>query len=323
LKSRQPLIVEVLRGPIVESVHHVIVAVADYRSALSGFWGNAEYVVFPRSAIKPLQAISFVESGAVEHFSLNHQHIALACASHRAEKYHIDILKQWLSVLKLQVSDLYCGVRSEGEPDKPSALFHNCSGKHLAMISSCLAHGEDPTTYFKWESAEQKRIRKILSELTKLDHEKLTIGVDGCGLPTISLPLQNIALAMTCFFSDALPEKRKKAIERIANAMQTAPELLSADGELVTDINRASKGQIILKSGAEGVYAGLCFKKKHAFALKSIDGSKRAAEFACLHVLKELGSLSEAQAPLLQKYLTPQILNSRGESVGTYRIGKS
>ena len=99
--SKQPLVVEVLRGPVVESVHHVMVAVVNETGGLLHAWGNPQYSVMPRSAIKMLQALPMIESGAADKFHLDEKQIALACGSHRGEKDHLTSLTQWCEKLSL------------------------------------------------------------------------------------------------------------------------------------------------------------------------------------------------------------------------------
>ena len=244
--SKQPLVVEVLRGPVVESVHHVMVAVVNETGGLLHAWGNPQYSVMPRSAIKMLQALPMIESGAADKFHLDEKQIALACGSHRGEKDHLTSLTQWCEKCHITEKMFACGphlpYNEEAAQDfirrnqKPTVLCNNCAGKHAALIATCLHLGEDPQGYESYEHNAQKRLRKVLTETTKFDHGKAAHGVDGCGIPTYSIPLQNIATGMAVFVNSKESATRRAACERLTTAVRNHPFYLSGSGEFTTAV---------------------------------------------------------------------------------------
>jgi L-asparaginase II len=332
MATKQPLIVEVLRGPVVESLHQVMAVVVRDSGATFDYSGNPNFLTLPRSAIKMLQALPLIESGAAEKYALDEKQIALACASHRGEKEHMSALMNWLEKTAQQESVLYCGPHLPGNEaaahelirkgQKPTALCNNCSGKHLGIITTCLHLGESPVGYEKYEHNAQKRLRKVLSETMKVDHSKVAHGVDGCGIPTYGIPLTALAVGMSALINPKEAPVRKQAAQKILHAVKANPLYLSGSDEFTTAVIEKSHGRSIIKVGAEGVFAGVLPEKGMAFAVKAADGSSRAAQIATAYLLLKLGGISEAEFKALSKFTEPTITNTRGEVVGQMRIAK-
>lgn len=332
MKSRSPLIVEVLRGPLVESSHQVMLVTVNDKGAISGYYGNTDFVIYPRSSIKMLQAIPFVESGAMEKLGLEEPMLALACSSHRGERMHLELAARWMEKLHVSEPALYCGpsrpahegtyvdLVRKGVPE--NRVMHNCSGKHLGMISTAIALGEKHENYGAWAHPVQQRIRRVMTELTKVDHEKTPSGIDGCGIPTSAIPLDRLAIAMSHLLTTPVNSARKQAIQRILDACRRFPMLIGGTDDFVSVVNEKTKGRVIMKSGAEGVYTGLLPELGTAFALKVHDGHKRAAEVAAGFVLRSLKAITDKEAAELQSYIHPALTNSRGERVGEIRVQK-
>ncbi|MGZ3769497.1 MAG: asparaginase [Bdellovibrio sp.] len=332
MASKQPLVVEVLRGSVVESVHQVMAVVVNEIGSVTNYWGNPQFLTIPRSGIKMLQALPLIESGAADKYGLEEKFIALACSSHRGEKEHIQALTQWCEKVGIKESDFACGPHMPTNEEsfhellcknqKPSVLYNNCAGKHAAIITTCKHLGEDPAGYEKYEHNAQKRLRKVLSETMKIDYSKVAYGIDGCSIPTYAVPLQNLATGMATFINskEALP--RKQAAERILKAVKAYPFYVSGSGSFNTDIIEKSHGRSIIKGGAEGVYCGFLPEKKVAFAVKAADGAARAAQFVTAALLRQLGGLTEAEFVALSKHTQPTITNWKGDAVGQFRIAK-
>ncbi|AFY02109.1 asparaginase [Bdellovibrio bacteriovorus] len=332
MASKQPLIIEVLRGPVVESQHQVMAVVVNEAGNLVQYWGHPQYLTMPRSAIKMLQALPLIESGAAEKFNLEDKHIALACASHRGEKDHLAALSQWLEKAGLKEAQYVCGPHLPYDEasahdmirksQKPTVLCNNCAGKHSAIISTCLHLGEDPTGYEKYEHNAQKRLRKVLSETMRIDHSKLPYGVDGCGIPTYAVPLQNMAIGMSTFINPKEASARKAAADRILHAVRSNPFYISGSDNFATAVIEKTQGRAVIKGGAEGVFCGVLPEKKVAFAVKAADGAGRAAQAATAMLLLKLGGLNESEFKALSKFTLSPVTNWRGDVVGQIRIAK-
>lgn len=333
MAARLPLIVEVLRGPVVESVHQVMVVVVNELGSVTNWWGNPQFLTLPRSSIKMLQALPLIESGAAEKYGLDDKLIAMACSSHSGQKEHIAALAEWMEKTHSPESAFVCAPHLPfDEPSahemirrgqKPTALCNNCAGKHLGIISTCLHLNESPAGYDKYEHNAQKRMRKVLTETMKVDHSKAAYGVDGCGIPSYAVPLQNIAMGMSTLINPKESSARKMASDRILRSVKGNPFYVGGSDTFTTAVIEKTQGRSIVKVGAEGVYAGVLPDKKLAFAVKAADGAKRAAEVATAAVLLQLGGMTEAEFKSLSKYTLPSITNWKGEVVGQVRIAKA
>lgn len=330
--TRQPIVVEVTRGAVVESLHQVMAVVVNEAGGVLNAWGHPQYLTMPRSAIKMLQALPLIESGAAEKFGLEEKHIALACSSHRGEKDHLAALAQWAEKVHIKEENYVCAPHlpyDEGSAHemirrgvKPTVLCNNCAGKHSAIITTCLHLGEDPTGYDKYEHNAQKRLRKVLTETMKVDHSKVAYGVDGCGILTYAVPLQAMAVGMSTFINPKESPVRKAAAERILHAVKTHPFYVSGSDNFTTAVIEKTQGRVIVKGGAEGVFCGVLPEKRVAFAIKASDGAGRAAQAVAASLLLQLGGITEVEFKTLAKFTQPSITNWRGDVVGQIRIAK-
>lgn len=332
MASKQPLVVEVFRGPIVESLHQVMAVVVNEIGSVTQYWGNPQFLTIPRSSIKMLQALPMLESGAAEKYGLDDKLLALACSSHRGEKDHLAALAEWGSKLSIPESSLVCGPHLPYDENsahemirrghKPTAFCNNCAGKHLGIITTCLHHGEDPAGYEKYEHNAQKRLRKTLSEVMRVDLSKMSYGVDGCGIPTYGVSLQSMAVGMSALINPKESAVRKVAAERLLRAAKAFPFYIGGSGNFATDVIEKSQGRAIIKSGAEGTFCGVLPEKRVAFAIKAADGAARAAQVATASLLLQLGGLSESEFKALAKHTMPTVTNWKGDVVGQMRIAK-
>jgi L-asparaginase II len=330
MKTRSPFRVEVLRGSVVESQHQVMAVVVDERGSPIRFWGNINYLTYPRSAIKMLQALPLLESGAAEAFGFEDKHICLICSSHRGEKNHILGLAEIMKKAGIREDQLICGghwpaheatahelIRRSGQP---TPIMNNCSGKHCGIIATCLHLKENPEAYEKYTHPAQVRLRKVLSEVMHFDYERAHHGVDGCGIPTYAVPLQNLAVGMLALINPKEKASRQMAAKRIIEAVRSEAFYLSGSDDFTSDIIQRTQGRCIIKNGAEGVFCGVIPEKGWAFALKVADGAPRAAQAATGFLLQRLGVLKEDEIAALTKYLEPKIKNWKGLDVGHLRV---
>lgn len=324
-----PVLVEATRGPLVESLHRGAVAVCDAGGDIVAGWGDIERAVFPRSAVKPLQALPLIESGAAAHFGVSDEEIALACASHAGDAKQTELVERWLRRVGLGVADLECGSQIPTDPDaalalaieggKPSALHNNCSGKHCGMLTTALHMGEPTKGYVGADHPVQRRITDTLGEMAGTMPQHTPFGTDGCGIPTFALPLSGLATALARMADpSSLPPIRRDAARRIVAAMSGHPDLIAGRGRLSTLVMRAAPS-IVVKGGAEGVYAAILPGRGLGVAVKIDDGANRAAEVAMLAILRHLRALSAEEEALLADHCQPTIRNVAGEPVGVLR----
>ncbi len=317
--SATPIAVEVRRGGTVESRHRVAAAVVGADGVVQLRVGDVGVPVFPRSALKPLQALPLVETGAADACAVTTEELALACASHGGEPMHVDRVRAWLERLGLGVDDLECGAHApayapaaadlvvRGEPC--TALHNNCSGKHTGMLTTARLLGEPTRGYLAVDHPVQRRIRQTLEDLAQV--KLAEPGIDGCGVPNWPLGLEALARAM------ARSLERGEGAARVRRAMRAHPELVAGTGRLCTALMRAVDG-IVAKTGAEGVFVALLPERGVALALKAEDGAGRAAEVALLALLGELLPNEPGLADL-DTYARPVLKNVAGREVGHLR----
>jgi len=325
-----PVLVEVTRGDVVESRHRGAAAVVDAAGATVAAWGDVARAVYPRSAVKPLQAMALVESGAAAAHGVGDEELALACASHNGEPAHVAVAGAWLARLGLGPDDLECGAHSPlcaeaaaaliRAGEAPSPLHNNCSGKHAGMLTLALHMGVPTRGYVRPDHPVQVCIREMLGAMTGVDHGAVPCGVDGCSVPTYAAPLAAIAGAMARFAKpDGLPDARAKAARQLARAMMAHPFMVAGSGRFCTAVIAAGRGGVLVKTGAEGVFAAALPARGLGLAVKIDDGAGRAAEVATAALLRYLGALDDAAWAELAPLAAPRIINRAGRETGVIR----
>jgi len=328
--AANPVLIEVTRGDMVESRHRAAVAVVDAQGAVALSAGDIDRPVYPRSAIKPLQALAFVEAGAADRYGLGPPEIALACASHSAEPAHVALVQAWLTRIGCAPADLECGAHPPVNPaaaralvaagQEPGPQHNNCSGKHAGFLTLARHHGIATAGYIGIEHPVQRAVRAVLSEMVGLDLAGAPVGIDGCGIPQYGIPLRAIARGMARLADDgALGAARRDAARRVRHAMAAHPLLTSGTGRYCKRLMDALGDRALVKTGAEGVYAAALPGRGLGIALKVDDGAGRAAEVAIAHVLDRLGVIGAADRVVLGDALAPPVLNVAGRTVGIVR----
>jgi L-asparaginase II len=321
-----PILVEVTRGKLVESVHCGAFAVADAKGALRLQAGDVERPIFPRSSLKPVQAVPLIESGAAAAFGLSDEELALTCASHSGEPMHTSRVSAWQERIGCSVADLACGPhRPVHEPtaiemivrhEKWTPLHNNCSGKHTGFMTIARHLGAPVAGYQLIDHPAQVMVEKTLKEMAGLSGA-LPYGVDGCTVPNFALSLTALARAMAQFADPTgLSASRREAAERVVRAMAAHPELVAGTGRACTNLMRQSRG-LVVKTGAEGVYVAIIPALGLGAAVKIDDGASRASESVIAALLIALGAVpDDGAAAALARAPVP---NTRGVPVGERR----
>ena len=325
-----PVLVEVTRGDMVESRHRGAFAVVDPDGKVMLQAGDLKRLVYPRSAIKPLQALALVETGAAEAFGVSDAEIALACASHNSEPRHVEAVRAWLERIGLGPDDLECGAHlpfyesaaeemlREGET--PTTLHNNCSGKHAGFLTLAKHLGVPTKGYIGYAHPVQQTLLGIEEVMAGIELRDAPRGIDGCGIPQYGAPLGNLALAMARFADpSSQPERRQKAVARILKAVAAHPFMIAGSGRFCTRVIEAAKGKVLLKTGAEGVFMAALPEYGLGIALKAEDGANRAAEVMMGALLQRMEALTAKQCESLQDLFTPAVINRAGARVGELR----
>lgn len=322
-----PVLVEVTRGHPVESIHRGSIAVADAEGTLIFALGDVETPVYPRSSLKPIQALPLVESGAAEAFGLGDEEVALASASHSGEPMHTKCVAAWLKRIGCSESDLACGphpVRYEpvwhemvARGEAPTRIHNNCSGKHTGFLTVARHWNIAIEGYERHDHPVQQAVAQTLAELADVGAD-MPWGVDGCTAPNFALPLAAFARALAKLADPSrLAPERAAAARRIVRAMTAHPELVSGTGRTCAILMQAAKGRAAVKTGAEGVYAAIVPEMGFGIALKIDDGATRASDTAIAALLDKLGLLNgdAAAAELIHAPVT----NTRNAIAGERR----
>jgi L-asparaginase II len=328
--SANPILIEVTRGEMVESRHRVAAAILDADGKVVESWGDIDRPIYGRSAVKPLQALPLIETGAADAYGLGEAEIALACASHNGQPHHTERVKAWLMRIGCSVADLECGphlpiheptmLKLVANGGEVTALYNNCSGKHAGFLTTARHRGEPVQGYIRFEHPVQQRVTKAMSEMTGLDLARGPRGIDGCGIPVLGVPLRQMAHALARMANPSkLPAERAAACRRITAAMMAWPMLVGGSGRFGSGLMASLKGRFALKGGAEGVYAGILPTLGLGVALKADDGAGRAADAAMAQLLRRLELVSPAEAKALRDVMAPPILNRAHLEVGRIR----
>jgi L-asparaginase II len=325
-----PVLVEVLRGGLVESRHRGAVVVADTEGAIALSVGDVTAPVFPRSAVKALQALPLVESGAAERYGFGDEELALACASHSGERAHVEGVTRMLANAGLEPSALRCGAHwplsqaaahALARTGTPSALHNNCSGKHAGFLAVARARGVDYTGYWQPEHPVQRDVHSVLEDLTGAVLPPDRRAVDGCSVPTWAVPLQSLAHAFAKFGTgQGLASERARAAARLRAACANQPWYVAGTGRFGTEIVRLLGERVFFKTGAEGVACGALPTLGLGFAIKCDDGAGRAVEAVAAALTARLLPLSDAERGALAPLAQPALRNWNGIEVGALRV---
>lgn len=329
--NKNPLTVEVTRGSMVESRHRVHALVMDAKGTVVCGWGDLDMSIYPRSAIKPMQALPFIESGAADAVSATIEEVAFACASHNGEPHHTGRAIQWLKRLGLSPDNLECiGHYSHEEASLHEQLterkiltnaHNNCSGKHCGFLSTAQHLGEPLERYIAKDHPVQKRLVQVLEDLGDCDLSASPTGIDGCGIPVFGMPLSALALAAARMAApEGFAPARRAASQGITSAMVAHPYDVAGQNRFDTNLMTAGKGAFATKSGAEGVHVGIFLKSGYGIAVKCEDGTKRAVDVAMANILDMLGGLDDAGQAAVADHLVTPIKNAAGASAGEIRM---
>lgn len=325
-----PSTIDVFRGDLVESRHHVSIAVVRADGSLLGSSGDPELVAFWRSCAKPFQAIPMIVDGAAEAYGFGADALALACASHNGEERHVALARQMLAASGASESDLVCGPHAsisedvakamQARGETPTKAHNNCSGKHAGMIALGRHAKWGSDGYATTEHPVQEACLEEVARWTGLPEAKVPHATDGCGVPSFALPLRAMALAWARLGAASagdrihgMPKDEQKAGVQLVEAMRAHPFLIAGTGRLDTDLIAACGGRVVAKVGAEGVYCATIPEQRLGLAIKVEDGASRCLGPALLGLLEVL---SPGVADGLRDQRECVITNTLGASVG-------
>jgi L-asparaginase II len=325
-----PVVVEVTRGDRVESAHRGAGAVVDADGRIVMAFGDVERAVYPRSAVKALQALPLIESGAADRLGLSDQEIALACASHSGSEDHVATARSMLAKAGRDASALECGAHwplgeaaaralaRSGRP--PTALHNTCSGKHAGFICVATVLGVDPKNYVGPDHSVQREVAQAVEAATGAKLSEETRAVDGCAIPTYAIPLKALAYGFARLGTgQGLSPARRKAAARLRACVAAHPLTVAGTGRFDTEIMTILGARAFTKGGAEGVFCAALPEAGLGLAVKADDGAGRAAQVMIAALIARFGGLDGETLARLAPLLSPLILNWNGAEVGLMR----
>lgn len=316
-------LVEIWRGPILESLHHGHAVICDEQGEIVESWGDPRAVILPRSSVKMIQALPLLTSGAGA--GLSQEQLALACASHNGAAIHTERARAWLSDLGLSDDDLRCGPQLPDDraardglikaDASPCQVHNNCSGKHCGFLTLNRHLGGGPD-YVDPDHPVQKAVLEAFETMT--GETSPGFGIDGCSAPNFAASLHGIARAMAWFASAAdRSDSMSRAAAQLVAAMHRYPELVAGEKRACTELMRAMKG-VAIKTGAEAVFVGILPARRRGIAVKIADGGTRASEAVIAQLLVRLGAL-DPDHPATRRRVNAPVLNRRKIETGVIR----
>ena len=286
---RPEILVKYLRGTLVEEEHYGFRMLANKERVLEYSGETGHYPFYLRSCAKPLQASLLIDYGMDIKYDMSDEEIAICCASHAGEDVHLEVERNLLNKLGIDETFLKCGLHkplSKTKQDEmllkgevENVLHNNCAGKHIMMLGLCKMNGWDLTAYDEEEHPLQIKIKEKITELCELKH-RFPMTKDGCGVPIMSMPLEDMLKGYLNLFTNPRYEK-------IKNAFLNHPYLIGGENRLDTKIIQNSEN-IIAKVGAGGLCIVVNLEKEEAFVVKISDCDMKAREYVVVQSLKNL-----------------------------------
>ena len=313
--------VEVTRSGFTESTHSGVAILINSSGETLQEWGNSNTLIYPRSALKPIQSLNLYKDGMAKALGLSDDLIALTTASHHAENIHQKMVNNWLKKINLKENHLSCGpswpwnikdqFKAHSKYKVKRKIFHNCSGKHCGHLAVSKYKNLPIKNYQNKEHPIQKDLINLIENLSKYKIKK--IGVDGCTLPNPLIPLKKFAFAMAQLADYKKLNEHSAIAKRIFDSCVKFPEITGGSKSINSILTKLSKGKIFVKNGAEGVFVAIIPEKKSALVVKIIDGASRAAEVAIAGLLSELKIINNEKINKIKK---TTIKNSANQIIG-------
>jgi L-asparaginase II len=323
MKQKWESLVEVIRGPLVESVHMGAIAIVNSQGQVLFQAGDIDELYYLRSSAKPFQTLPLLENGGTQHFGLTVKEIAITCASHQGTDDHVATLISMHEKIGLSVDKLLCGVHAPGDREtqylmrergeEPNAYHHNCSGKHTGMLAQCVLGGHSTEAYTDQKHPVQQQILSTFAEMVDVPKEDVVIGIDGCSAPVFAIPLKNAAFGVARLCDPVgLADRRQAACREATAAMMQHPIMVSGPYKSQdTLLMQAGGGKVISKGGADGyqivgVLPGVIpgHPEGIGIAFKVLDGDaqSRARGVVVTTLMQTMGIMSEEELQPMKEF---------------------
>ena len=326
------ILVKDYRNGIEDLIHPGIISIVDYQGNVLHAIGDTKRLVFSRSSAKPIQAISVVESGAVDEYEITQKELALIASSHSGEEFHEEAVRSILKKAGVDEKYLQCGTHlplAKYRADQfirdgitPTEVQANCSGKHSGMLITCKKMGYSLDDYWLEDHPVQQKIIENFGYICGVDRAELKIGIDGCGVPVHALPMEKLAYGYARLAKPVdLSEERQATIKRITDAMVAYPEMVGGTDRICTDLMAKFGDRLFAKSGANAFYNIGIKESGIGIAIKMLDGSSDNIPMIIIDLLLKLNVIKEEELKDFNKiHLDHNVYNHRKEIVGEKKI---
>lgn len=323
------ILVEDLRGDLVENIHRGFIAVVNEKREPVGFAGNPHKKVYYRSASKPLQALPILALGIDKEFGFTPEEITIMAGSHMGEPFHVEAIESILNKIGAR-EDLLCmkptypgylprrnELICQGMPKRK--VYHNCSGKHSAILALSKFLGAPLDNYWLPDHPAQQYILKTISTMSETPQKDIGIGIDGCGVPVFAVPLINIAIgAMKMACPDQIEDTNlAKAAKTLGHYMNEYHLMVTGTDYICSMVNLDRN--LVAKGGAEGVYGIGMREQRLGIAFKCEDGTEITWPILINEIFRQLGYSNEEGRKRMEKLTSPVIINDNGTIVGQRR----
>ena len=314
------------RGDLLDLIHEGYIVVVDEKGKVVYSAGDPEAMVFYRSASKPIQCLPVIARDLDKKYGLTEEETALFAGSHLGEKFHVEALKSIFKKAELNYDDLimhpttpsaaYANEERIKEGLPLSKFYHNCSGKHSALMITQRELGGDVKDYWKVGSVGENEVLRTMSVFSEFPEDEVKIGIDGCGVPVFAYPLKNIAIAyknLACI-DTIKDETLREAARRYIPRIHRYPHMMRGTGFLCSLINHDSN--LIAKGGSNSVYGIGLKKERLGIALKVKDGNEAIWPIIMREIFKQIGYYNEETDKMLLSQNSGVVINDNGTEVG-------
>ncbi len=318
------------RSNILESSHTIKILIKKLNGEVLLSSGNDEDYIYPRSSVKIFQAIPFVKSNGIDFFKLNSKKVALSCASHRGEKFHLKELESWVNKLKIKKERLMCGIHNPLNSDASENLFrsnkkvnqlhNNCAGKHLGMITSCVMKNYSLNNYLNFEHPYQVEIRKVFEEFSNNKIKKKNYGIDGCSAPQYAFKIKDVAqMLINLIKSYNLNFQFSNEVIKLIDSILQNPKYIGGTDSFDTRLMSLTGKKIFCKGGAEGVFLFIDFSKKIVGVIKVVDGNERPIPYVVHSLFRRYKILNQLELRKINYYYKSVLSNHANISIGSVK----
>ncbi|MEM7037486.1 MAG: asparaginase [Bacteroidota bacterium] len=322
-----PILTTTTRNGLVETVHRGAWCMVGEGGKVVASVGDIELRTYPRSAMKLVQVLPLILTGAADALDITPEEIALMCGSHNAEDRHRATALSILEKAAATEADLACGTHDPlsrtvhhsliASATPTTALYNNCSGKHAGFLALARHIGAPLKGYLLPDHPVQIHVREAVVRIFGLPETELHHGIDGCSAPNYGMPLRHMALGYQRLAApENLPANWSAAIYCVTAAISAHPFMIAGTDRYCTELMSAAPNQVIAKLGADGVYCMALPHRKRGIAVKIDDGATGPQYNVAQTLLEAQGIFRSGTPERLKKFKETPILNCKGLQVG-------